>query len=153
MKDCLLFPLQVLILFLSTASAAVRFFVSPQRLEYVQEGQTVSLKWEYSVDSEYTLLGTSFVSFDPPGSNNDFRLAAKTADNKIFYFPNKPRITLGISLCDGRVIVKDQATLEITNVTLDNFYRLEVVFEDSKSGRISETSESVRVIPTGRYWH
>ena len=54
---------------------------------------------------------------------------------------------------EGRVTIKDQATLEITNVTLDNMYIVALIYVQNGSGKtLVLISESVRVIPTGRYW-
>ena len=67
--------------------------------------------------------------------------------------PDKKSNSKGVSLYEGRVTIKDQATLEITNVTLDNMYILALIYVQNGSGKtLTLTSESVRVIPTGRYW-
>ena len=133
----------------SIIKAVVRFSVSPKRTEYVQEGQTVSLKWEYTIEASDKLIGIVWTSYDPPGSTSEFRLAVKPAGGSVVYLPNKPK---GESLYQGRINIKDQATLEITNVTLDNFYRCAVVYQDSVGLDKSTLSEAVKVTASGRYY-
>ena len=145
----------ILLMFhLFVVEAVVHFSASPKSVEYVREGQTVSLKWEYTIEASDKLVGIIWMSYDPPGfisQSSEFRLAVKSADGVVGYFPNKPK---GENLYQGRIRinVKDQATLEITNVTLDNIYYCAVNYKRSSSTTIfSEVSERVKVIPTGRY--
>ena len=132
---------------LATVKAVVRFSGSPKTVEYVQEGQTAFLKWTYTIGSGYTWVGTIWVSYDPPGSSSvsdQFRLAVIPADGTVVYFPDNK----GVNLYEGRVAIKDQATLEITNVTLDNKYLCTVVYKDSIGINKVAVSGHVRVIPT-----
>lgn len=89
------------------------------------------------------------MSYDPPGSvvADQFRL--EPPSGSVVYFPDKPK---GVSLYEGRVLIKDQATLQISNVTLDNNYLCIVSYKDRRGVTQFLRSESMRVIPTCKYY-
>ena len=114
----------------------------------MREGETVALKWEYTTEPGDNLKGILWMSYDPPGSYYRFRLAVKLPGGLVVYLPNKPN---GESLYQGRITIKDQATLEITNVTLDNIYHCSLLYQENGLDAAVRSKE-VRVILTGRYY-
>lgn len=123
--------------------SALEFTLTPDDPTYVLKGQNATLVWEYHVDDrEKELKGIvwSVVEKRTGKTMNLFR-ETKSGDRSEVG---------GISQAyKGRVSVKEQATLVIANVTLNDSTTFRCTLRAESNSGVHEAKQSVQLVVTG----
>ena len=90
-------------------TAAISWTHTPTQPTHVSIGSNVTLKWDFDLleSKNQTLLFLVITRFDPQSVNNESSLVLKLADGRIEVYKE----------FEGRVELKDKATLVLYNVT------------------------------------
>ena len=123
--------------------SALEFTQKPDNPTYVLEGQNAALVWEYLVDDKEKELKGIVWSVAEKVTGNPIVMLTETKSgdrNEASSIPPAYK---------GRVSIKEQATLVIHNVTLDDSGTFKCTLRAEVGSGVNEEEDSVRLIVTG----
>ena len=125
--------------------SALEFTLTPDDPTHVLKGQNATLVWEYRVDDKEKELFGIVWSVVEKVTGNTINLFIETKSG------DRSEVG-GISQAyKGRVSVKEQATLVIANVTLNDSTTFRCTLRAESNSGVNEAKQSVQLVVTGMF--